>query len=82
MGFEGGKAFRERPAIAEEEVRQRAAEDRDQVRDEQDDHERRGEGVEVFVTACGRAHGFVLDGLALQWIQYQYAVCAEATVKF
>ncbi len=55
---------------------------RDQVGDEQDDHERSGEGVEVFVTACSRAHGFVLDGLALQWFQYQYAVCERGTVNF
>jgi hypothetical protein len=34
---------------------------RDQIRDKQNDHERSGEGVEIFVTASGQPHGAVLD---------------------
>jgi hypothetical protein len=49
---------------------------RDQIRHEQDDDERSGESVEIFIPADSRSDSVVLDGLALHRLLYQYAVCA------
>jgi len=43
---------------------------RDEIRDEQDDDERRSESVEIFVAARSRAHRVVLNRVERHWSEY------------